>query len=80
MKRVAGKLCCLITLCLSIFVTQSTSKPHDPTSAKSATPPAIDFSELDKLVPKELKEKNTPGAVITVISGDQVVYQGRRGS
>ena len=36
---------------------------------------AIDFSELDKLVPEELKEKNTPGAVITVISGDQVVYQ-----
>src|SRR5215213_161713 len=74
MKRVAGKLC-LITLCLSIFVTQSTSKPHDSTSAKPATPPPIDFSELDRLVPEELKEKNTPGAVITVISGDQVVYQ-----
>ena len=37
--------------------------------------PAIDFSELDKLVPAELKEKNTPGAVIAIISGDQVVYQ-----
>ena len=36
---------------------------------------AIDFSELDKLVPEELKERNTPGAVIAVISGDQVVYQ-----
>ena len=35
----------------------------------------LDFSELDKLVPAELKEKNTPGAVITVISGDQLVYQ-----
>jgi CubicO group peptidase (beta-lactamase class C family) len=75
MKRVAGKLGCLIILCLSIFVTQSTANPHDPTIAKPASPPPIDFSELDKLVPEELKEKNTPGAVITVISGDQVVYQ-----
>ena len=50
---------CLILLCLSVSVT---AKP-------------IDFTELDKLVPAELKEKNTPGAVITVVSGDQVVYQ-----
>jgi CubicO group peptidase (beta-lactamase class C family) len=34
-----------------------------------------DFSELDKLVPVELKEKNTPGAVIAIVSGDRVVYQ-----
>jgi CubicO group peptidase (beta-lactamase class C family) len=36
---------------------------------------AIDFSELDSLVPLELKEKNTPGAVIAIVSGDRVVYQ-----
>src|SRR5262245_42751095 len=35
----------------------------------------IDFSELDKLVPTELKEKDTPGAVIAVVSGDHVIYQ-----
>ena len=34
-----------------------------------------DFSELDKLIPAELKEKNTPGVVIAVVSGNQVVYQ-----
>ncbi len=34
-----------------------------------------DFSELDKLVPEELKERNTPGAVIAIVSGDRVVYQ-----
>jgi CubicO group peptidase (beta-lactamase class C family) len=51
---------CLILLC--VFITQAAAKP-------------IDFSELDKLVPAELKEKNTPGAVITIISGDRVVYQ-----
>ena len=35
----------------------------------------IDFSELDKLVPTELKERNTPGAVIEIVMGDRVVYQ-----
>ena len=56
-------------LCLAVFVVESTAKPP------AGKPVAIDFSELDKLVPEELKEKNTPGAVITVVSGDQVIYQ-----
>lgn len=34
-----------------------------------------DFTELDKLVMDELKERNTPGAVIAIVSGDRVVYQ-----
>ena len=34
-----------------------------------------DFTELEKLVPEELKERNTPGAVIAIVSGDRVVYQ-----
>ncbi|PWT94849.1 MAG: hypothetical protein C5B55_02120, partial [Blastocatellia bacterium] len=34
-----------------------------------------DFSELDRTIPAELKEKNTPGSVITVINGDSVVHQ-----
>jgi CubicO group peptidase (beta-lactamase class C family) len=77
MKRAARRFCCLIVLSLAVFVTQPTAKPIDlsgPTKPASS-PPAIDFSELDKLVPAELKEKNTPGAVITIVSGDQVVYQ-----
>ena len=40
-----------------------------PTQAKP------DFAELEKLVPEELKERNTPGAVIAIVSGDRVVYQ-----
>src|SRR5678815_5983073 len=63
MKQIARA--CLIILCLVFTVIAD----------KPSSPPPIDFSELDKLVPEELKEKNTPGAVITVISGDQVVYQ-----
>ena len=35
----------------------------------------IDFSELDRLMPVELKEKNTPAAVIEIVMGDRVVYQ-----
>src|SRR5215216_4142160 len=63
MKQIARA--CLILLCLVIPVIAD----------KPASPRPIDFSELDKLVPEELKEKNTPGAVITVISGDQIIYQ-----
>ncbi len=53
----------IIVLCFAVFVEAAGSTP------------VVDFSELDKLIPAELKEKNTPGAVITVISGDQIVYQ-----
>ena len=80
MKLVAHasrQFCCLMLLSLSVLVSQSLAKPGgSPAPNKpSGSPPGIDFSELDKLVPAELKEKNTPGAVIAVVSGDQVIYQ-----
>ena len=53
----------MLVLCFVVFVNSASSAP------------VIDFSELDKLIPTELAEKNTPGAVITVISGDRIVYQ-----
>ncbi|HEX7335005.1 MAG TPA: serine hydrolase [Pyrinomonadaceae bacterium] len=65
MKKTACRICCLIVLCFAVVVTESSAKPVR----------AVDFSELDKLVLVELKEKNTPGTVIAIISGDQVVYQ-----
>jgi len=34
-----------------------------------------DFTELEKIVPEELKDSITPGAVIAIISGDRVIYQ-----
>ena len=67
MKR-AREICWLLVFCLGLLITQAVAKPK-------AVKPAIDFTELDKLIPAELKEKNTPGTVITVISGDQIVYQ-----
>jgi CubicO group peptidase (beta-lactamase class C family) len=73
MKRAAREICWLVVFSLGLLITHAVAKPG---SSKPATaPPTIDFTELDKLVPTELKEKNTPGAVITVINGDQVVYQ-----
>lgn len=67
MKR-ARVMCWLVVFCLGFLITQAIAKPR-------TVKPAIDFTELDKLIPAELKEKNTPGTVITVISGDQIVYQ-----
>ena len=72
MKRTVREICWLVVFCFGLLITQAIAKPG---SVKPATTPAIDFTELDKLIPAELKEKNTPGTVITVISGDQVVYQ-----
>jgi CubicO group peptidase (beta-lactamase class C family) len=66
---------CLFVLCLGLFVSPATAKPRVPPAEKPVSSPAIDFSELDRLVSEELKEKNTPGAVIAVVSGNQVIYQ-----
>jgi CubicO group peptidase (beta-lactamase class C family) len=57
-----------VLLFFTLSLSTSLVKPVGPRAA-------IDFSELDKMVPAELKEKNTPGAVITIVSGDRVVYQ-----
>ena len=53
----------MIVLCFVVLVEPASSAP------------VVDYSELDKLISAELAEKNTPGAVITVISGDKTVYQ-----
>lgn len=67
----------LSLLCLGLFLIPSTAKPRvSPTTEKAVkSPQTIEFSELDRLVPAELKQTKTPGAVIAVVSGNQVVYQ-----
>lgn len=68
----------LAVLLLLLFVsTESKAKSEEWRVSRTTSDSleTIDFSELDKLVPAELKEKNTPGAVITIVSGDRVVYQ-----
>ena len=71
--RHASRMLCVIALLLTAVVTQSAAKPDTPKPTNQ--PSSVDFSELDKLIPAELQEKNTPGTVITVISGDQIIYQ-----
>ena len=62
-------------VCVLVVLLANITTAFAQTIIGTNVPPAIDFSELDKLVPEELREKNTPGAVITIISGDQVIYQ-----
>src|SRR6185295_19440649 len=33
-----------------------------------------DFAELEKVLLEELKETNTPGATVAIVSGDRVIY------
>jgi CubicO group peptidase (beta-lactamase class C family) len=55
---------------LLILLLANTAKPL----LAAARQEQIDFSQLDKVVLEELKEKNTPGAAIAIIQGDRVVY------
>lgn len=34
----------------------------------------IDFSTLEKVALEELREKNTPGAAVAIVSGDRIIY------
>ena len=69
-----GRRISLAILCLGLCLSSATAKPRVPPAEKAVSAPqTIDFSELDRLVPEELKEKNTPGAVIAVVSGNQVI-------
>jgi CubicO group peptidase (beta-lactamase class C family) len=43
-------------------------------STAHAQPAAIDFSALDPVIEQELKATQTPGAAISIVSGDRVVF------
>jgi CubicO group peptidase (beta-lactamase class C family) len=62
MSQIIQTRLCFSLLCLGLFLTTATAKP-------------IDFTELDRVVSEELKATNTPGAVIAVVSGNEIVYQ-----
>ncbi len=63
-----------ITLVVLILLVANLTFADTPVTAKQTTPEP-DFSELDKLIPTELKERSTPGTVIAIVMGDRVVYQ-----
>ena len=74
MKQQSRLSSCLLMLVLILTPIATNAQLSENLKPRS-TPNDIDFSELDKLVPLELKERNTPGAVIEVVMGDRVVYQ-----
>src|SRR4030095_10025862 len=39
-----------------------------------AQPQTVDFTQLEKVALEELKETNTPGAAVAVVSGDRLVF------
>jgi CubicO group peptidase (beta-lactamase class C family) len=45
-----------------------------PTGHPRVQQTTVDFSELEKVILAELKETNTPGASVAIVSRDKVIY------
>jgi CubicO group peptidase (beta-lactamase class C family) len=73
--RPLAQTCRTTSVLLLLVAFVASALGNTPTETSPLSPTDIDFSELDKLVPTELKERNTPGAVIEIVMGDRVVYQ-----
>jgi len=50
------------------------SAPLPSSSLAFAQQQRVDFTQLEKVALQELKETNTPGAAVAVVSGDRVVF------
>jgi CubicO group peptidase (beta-lactamase class C family) len=48
--------------------------PLPPASLVFAEQQKADFSQLEKVALDELKQTNTPGAAVAVVSGDRLVF------
>ena len=59
MKQQSWLSSCLLVLMLILGHIGTNAQPSENAKTRP-TPNDIDFSELDKLVPVELKERNTP--------------------
>jgi CubicO group peptidase (beta-lactamase class C family) len=81
-KRILSPLACLMLLAtVSASFVATSFQPalaHEQQPGSSRQPGSSsqqpDFSELEKVVLEELKETNTPGAAIAIVSGDRVVF------
>lgn len=58
-------------LALSLILLLALQPTFCPTLAQQASP---DFSSLEKVVLEELKETNTPGAAVAVVSSDRILF------
>ena len=59
----------LISLCF--LLPSSVPQSASPALAKQQ---GVDFTQLEKVALEELKETNTPGAAVAVVSGDRQVF------
>jgi CubicO group peptidase (beta-lactamase class C family) len=59
----------LISLCF--LLPSSVLHSASPALAKQQ---GVDFTQLEKVALEELKETNTPGAAVAVVSGDRQVF------
>ena len=67
----------LVALTFLAFAKPSLASPvgmHETKTSPNVVQ-AKNFDELDTVIPAELKEKNTPGAVVSIVQGDRVIYQ-----
>jgi len=58
---------------IPLFLVLSVLPP--PPSLAIAQHQSVDFTQLEKVALKELKDTNTPGAAIAIVSGDRVVFE-----
>lgn len=55
-----------LTLCLSLVIA-----PAAPAAGRGQ---GVDFAELERVAVDELRERQTPGAAVAVVSGDRIVF------
>ncbi|MEK6323175.1 MAG: serine hydrolase domain-containing protein [Acidobacteriota bacterium] len=56
---------------LALFLTMALASVPASFAVQEQQP---DFSQLEKVVLEELKDTNTPGATVAIVSGDRVIY------
>src|SRR4051794_6585648 len=56
-------------LCLLISLSAA-----PPTPTRSLAQENYDFREMEEILQDEMRQTNTPGAVLAIVSGDKVIY------
>jgi len=71
MRLLKNSSLCALTILATLTV--CLASPVAPESKRAVQ--ELNFDELDKVVLAELKERNTPGAVVAIVQGDRVIYR-----
>jgi CubicO group peptidase (beta-lactamase class C family) len=71
MTKIKTRPAVIILLLLSLLLSPAATLPA---AAQSAIPAVQDFSSLESLIREELQATKTPGAAISIVKGDRVIY------